>query len=43
MKKLMPFVADAPTMHEGISRLARAWGEYRQTLGQRSGRVEVIA
>lgn len=38
----LPFVADAPTMKEGISRLARAWREYQQTRGQRSGRFEVI-
>jgi DNA-binding transcriptional MocR family regulator len=38
----LPFVADAAAMKEGISRLARAWQEYQQALGQRGGRFEVI-
>ena len=38
----LPFVAEAPAMKEGIARLARAWQEYRQILGQRGGRFEVI-
>jgi DNA-binding transcriptional MocR family regulator len=38
----LPFVADAATMKEGIARLARAWQEYQQALGQRGGRFEVI-
>jgi DNA-binding transcriptional MocR family regulator len=38
----LPFVADATAMKEGIGRLARAWQEYQQTLGQKGGRFEVI-
>lgn len=38
----LPFVADAAPMQEGVVRLARAWQEYQQTLGQRGGRFEVI-
>jgi DNA-binding transcriptional MocR family regulator len=38
----LPFVAEPAVMKEGISRLARAWQEYQQALGQRGGRFEVI-